>query len=57
MPLIITLVRVNIEDIPHIIYPFNYGEYFFNPILPQNNFIWIELSGPPSLQNMNTLCL
>ena len=27
------------------------------PIIPQNNFIWIELSGPPSLQAMNPLCL
>ena len=27
------------------------------PILPWNNFIWIELSGPPSLQAMNPLRL
>ena len=26
-------------------------------ILPQNNFIWIELYGPPSFQAMNTLFL
>ena len=26
-------------------------------ILPQNNFIWIELSVPPIIQTMNTLRL
>ena len=25
------------------------------PILPQNSFIWIELSGPTSIQAMNPL--
>ena len=27
------------------------------PLLPQNNFIWIELYGPPSFQAMNILFL
>ena len=27
------------------------------PVLPQNNFIWIELYGPPSLQDTNPLRL
>ena len=29
----------------------------YNPILLRNNFIWIELSGPPIVQAMNPLRL
>ena len=28
-----------------------------NPIRSRNNFIWVELSGPRSLQAINALCL
>ena len=71
---LITWVRGNIEDSPHIPYPFNYGEDVFlsfsvdrrkhimdprqhNPVLTWNNLVFIEISGPPSLQVMNPLYL
>ena len=74
IPLLNTWVRGNIEESPHILYPFKYGENNHlsfamdrrthimdprphNPIFPQNNLIWIALSGTPSIQAMNPLCL
>ena len=47
-----TFLSLVMDSRTHLMYPRPH-----NPILPQNKFIWIELSGPPSAHAINPLHL